>query len=207
MSDDAQVALADSPLRLAWSMTWREETPCRTSARRDAWYSERSGIEKQLDESHALEGCSRCWARVMCAAWAFEMEEWWIWGGFTARDRKRLRDEAPELIGDIVMIVKGLVHLANRRGTLSPGVETEVDDEFGAMLVRRGYATAVTPDVIADVAQEVLAEADAIVTSPSTRRGRGSAFAPRERETEDAAIGFGAPDPIALDNEPEDDLG
>lgn len=156
----------EAQLRGAWERARGASTPCKTDERKEAWYSDRRGLAQQLDEKHAVAGCRTCSHRLLCAAWAFEMEEYWTWGGFTALQRRRLADEAPHLIGDIDMIVKGLLRLHDPRGKLKPGKTTEVDQEYGEMLVRRGYAVDVTPAELVQAGQEVLAEADDLLAHP-----------------------------------------
>lgn len=45
--------------------------------------------------------CGRCWDRPECLAWALESERVGFWGGYSAYDRRALRNEfgipAPEL--------------------------------------------------------------------------------------------------------------
>lgn len=97
--------------------------------------------------------------------WGFEMEEFCIFGGYTAPTRSALRERSPEKVRELTMLVKALVNLHDPRATLRRGKTVEVDDEVGAFLVARGYAEAIVDNtvskgVVVDVVEEVLAELD-----------------------------------------------
>lgn len=67
-----------------------------------------------------------------------------MWGGFTEKQRRKLKKQYPDLVEEFTMQVIGLVNTPDGRGgRLRPGKVSEVDEKFGAVLIKSGKARAV----------------------------------------------------------------
>lgn len=160
-------SVPESTLRPALEAVRRAATECKTDSDPAKWFSDRRGLAQQLDEAYATAACRRCSHRLLCAGWAFQMEEYGTWGGFSALQRKAIDRVAPGLIGELNMIVQGLVNVAMGSTRIRPGVQTEVSTAIGEMLVARGYCIDPSAPLVAatlvEAGTQVLAEIDAIV--------------------------------------------
>lgn len=159
------------------------ETPCKTDPQPHKWHSDRPSVRQRVNEEHAKSECRGCGARALCLAWAFEMESYHVWGGFTAADRRSLVRSRPDLVEDLVMLVKSHINIADGLGgRLRPGVERDIPDAHAQMLIRRGFAEkvgetlAALDEAVAEVSPPP--EADAPQGEPED--------APSDDELEDA---------------------
>jgi hypothetical protein len=116
------------------------DKPCSTAP--EAWLTEKVGLAQRRDEARAKAGCRECRHRALCAAWALEMAEFGVWGGYTQVERARLRTRHRQLVEEFIMLIRSHINTPDGLGgRLRPGTEREVPDEVGALLVRRGFAT------------------------------------------------------------------
>lgn len=67
---------------------------CRESEVSTEWFfSEKRGAEKRLDEDRAKAVCARCPVAPDCLATALRVEEaWGVFGGLTAKERRRMTE-------------------------------------------------------------------------------------------------------------------
>lgn len=119
---------------------WKTATPCRTDPVPARWKSDRKGTLKLLDEAYARSVCHTCNYRAMCAAWAFEMEDYWLWAGFTAVERRWLRDKRPDLVEAVVNLVREYLMPGERLGFAERAEEVmaRLDVALPGGLVPRG---------------------------------------------------------------------
>lgn len=86
----------------------------------DLWFPQNGGSSKE-----AKDTCKRCPYRERCLEEAMERnEEFGVWGGLTARERKRLRKE------------RGLADGSQRRGSLTREQVEAIRVEFQSMMAQ-----------------------------------------------------------------------
>ena len=92
MTGRPSARLAPTPqLRLTGDVTWREDAACRNHPWPDDFFSDGQKATHRITR-RAVAVCEECPVRTQCLqeALAAGPEQWGIWGGFSARERKKL---------------------------------------------------------------------------------------------------------------------
>jgi WhiB family redox-sensing transcriptional regulator len=86
----------DVPDRAAEDLGWQDDTPCQ-QADGDIWFPDRGAA---AEPAKAI--CRSCISRLDCLSYALDRYDEGIWGGFTERERRRLKQEAGKPLADII---------------------------------------------------------------------------------------------------------
>ena len=138
-------------------------TPCKDDP--ELWVSTAHGFAGEMQVVAACGGCRGCGVRLYCAGWAFEMERFHIWAGFTAKDRSAVAQYAPALVKEVAVLVRGLTNVRFAGIRVQRGRPFKIDDELAQTLIARGFAVPQSEDeaveTIIAAGDEVLVELDA----------------------------------------------
>lgn len=154
----------------------RSNAACKGQTEIFFFVSKRDAARRRA-EHQAKTICQMCWSRNLCAAWALEFlptdsepkfrhDEKGIWGGYTPDERRRLINEAPQLVEAFVKLVRASVNV----GTLRAGQIGEIDDEDAKIFAERGLVEILKKG---QVPEDLLAQMDEQVAKPAAApRGR-----------------------------------